>query len=103
SMTIPKPDCPSLIRSLRIYHDGLLSVDSRHAFKSLPSRNLSVVRCQARNKRNNRDSLHPPANHLHRITTNQSSQASGRNPVSNGLSFLEKQFLEALQIRPQST
>jgi len=84
SSPTPRPVCPSLILSLRIYHDGLLSVDSKHAFQPLS-------RPPSSNKRQ-RDSLQQQLRNK-RFPSNIEAQGSS-------MSFLERQFLDAMQIRP---
>ncbi|KAF3925339.1 hypothetical protein ABW20_dc0109180 [Dactylellina cionopaga] len=83
----PRPVCPSSILSLRVYHDGLLSVDSKHAFQPgaprtpLPntlSKPRDSLQYQLRNKR-------------------FPSHLEARN---SSVSFLERQFAEAMHIMP---
>ncbi|EPS45425.1 hypothetical protein H072_617 [Dactylellina haptotyla CBS 200.50] len=82
----PRPVCPSSILSLRVYHDGLLSVDSRHAFQPgaarTPTSKLSQPRdslqAQLRNKR----------------------FPSPLEARDSSVSYLERQFAEAMHIMP---
>jgi len=68
----PRLICPALIQSLRIYHDGGLSVDSKHAFDP-QSRSSSPT--------------------IGSIRGRDSAYSSTR---SSNLSFLEQQFVDAL-------
>ncbi|KAK6346096.1 hypothetical protein TWF730_010427 [Orbilia blumenaviensis] len=80
----PRPVCPSSILSLRVYHDGLLSVDSRHAFQPGPPR-TPVSKLQ-------RDSIQNQLRNK-RFPSNLESRGSS-------ISFLERQFAEAMHIMP---
>ncbi|KAF3940668.1 hypothetical protein ABW19_dt0208540 [Dactylella cylindrospora] len=87
SAPTPRPVCPSLILSLRIYHDGLLSVDSKHAFQPGNSRPPTSNKLPQQ-----RDSLQQQMRNK-RFPSHLESRGSS-------ISFLEKQFLEAMQIMP---
>jgi len=77
--SLPKPAVPALIRYLRVYHDGLLSVDSKQAYSAPSPTPTKTTR-----------------RHSRRLSSTASCQSSN-------MSYLEKQFLEALQILPQQS
>jgi len=83
----PRPVCPSSILSLRVYHDGLLSVDSRHAFQPGPPRTTLTHKLSQP-----RDSLQ------HQLRNKRfPSHLEGRD---SAVSYLERQFAEAMHIMP---
>ncbi|KAJ6263714.1 hypothetical protein Dda_2284 [Drechslerella dactyloides] len=86
SAPTPRPVCPTSILSLRIYHDGLLSVDSKHAFQGPPRTPNSQRMCQ-------------PKDYLQYQLRNRRfpGHMEARDSAS---SFLERQFAEAMHIMP---
>lgn len=85
---LPRVACPALIRSLRVYHDGGLFVDSKHAFAQ-ESRPSSPTR-----SRHRLSSIHPQAVSCRFSTFSTLNATNNRN---SSMSLLDKQFLEALQ------
>ncbi|KAK6540240.1 hypothetical protein TWF694_009055 [Orbilia ellipsospora] len=87
TISTPRPVCPSSILSLRVYHDGLLSVDSRHAFQPGPPRTpISHIISQSR------DSL--------QYQLRNKRFPSPLEARDSSVSFLERQFAEAMHIMP---